>query len=202
VVFDVKTQSHESHVLSRNILSKTLYFQGFFIMSFFKDVIIIANVAINGSNITESTKPGHVTYSIENYEFLYYTGGGTDSNGDPIPYVSHYGWVDGGSGSTGAKITGTVICSNSMKVNGTSVAKVGDSTTESWIADPPIPTSTDTTRYTATSPISGCGQGSITGGNSKNAKLNGQLIAVVGSEVTTCLGNSTTIADGSSLINL
>lgn len=171
-------------------------------MSFLKDVIVIANVAINGSTITESTKPEHVTYSIENWEILYYTSGGTDSEGHSLPPVPHYGWVDGGTGSTGAKITGTVSCSNRTKVNGTSVAKVGDSTNETWIADPPIPTSTSTTRYTATSPISGSGQGSITGGNSKNAKLNGQLIAVVSSEVTTCLGNTTTIADGSSLINL
>lgn len=39
-------------------------------------MIIIAKVAIDGSKITESTKEGHVTYSIENWEVAYYTGGG------------------------------------------------------------------------------------------------------------------------------
>ncbi|MEK4006327.1 hypothetical protein [Paenibacillus sp. FSL H3-0333] len=165
-------------------------------------MIIIAKVAIDGSKITESTKEGHVTYSIENWEVAYYTGGGNDSEGNAIPVIPHYDWVSGGSGNTGAKIVGTVSCTNKMKVNGKSVAKIGDVTNETWEAYPAIPTSTSTKRYTATSPISGSGKGSITGGNSKNVKLNDKLVATVGSEVTTCLGNKTTIEDGAETINM
>lgn len=89
-----------------------------------------------------------------------------------------------------------------MKINGLNIVVVGDRTNETWIADPPIPSSTSSTRYTATTPISGSGQGSITGGNTKNVKLNGKLIAVVGSQVTTCLGNTTTIEDGIASMNM
>ncbi|QWU14456.1 hypothetical protein [Paenibacillus sophorae] len=151
-------------------------------------MITIANVAINGSKITESIKSGHVTYNI-----YYWQDGDEFTSGH---------WSYSGPGSTGAKITGTVTATSTMKVNGVSVAVVGDVTNETWIADPPIPSDDGYNKYVATSPTSGSGQGSITGGNSKNVKLNGSLIAIVGSEVTTCLGNTTTIEDGSSLFNM
>jgi uncharacterized Zn-binding protein involved in type VI secretion len=165
-------------------------------------VVNIAQVATNGGHITESIKENHVTYSIESWEYQYSTGGGTDSQGNQIPIIDHYDWEDAGTGSTGAKITGTIQASNPMKINGVSVAKIGDRTNETWTVSPPIPNNSSTKRYTATSPISGSGQGLITGGNGKNVKLNGQLIAILGSEVTTCLGNKTSIADGNNLINM
>ncbi|WP_157793928.1 hypothetical protein [Paenibacillus donghaensis] len=160
----------------------------------------IAKVAVNGSNITEAIKSGHVTYSIENYVEEYCIA--YDENGACIDYDGGY-WQSGGSGSTGAKITGTIVAQNSkLKVGGKNVAVIGDQTNEVWEADPPIPSSDSSTRYTATSSTSGSGQGTITGGNNKNAKLNGQLIAAVGSEVTTCLGSTTTIADGENSMNM
>jgi uncharacterized Zn-binding protein involved in type VI secretion len=164
-------------------------------------VISIAKIAVNGSKITEVVKPNHVTYSIETYVPEYCARRDPDT-GLCVSWAGDY-WTSAGSGSTGAKITGTVSSpSSSLKVVGDNAAIVGDITNETWEASPPIPSNTGSTRYTATSPISGSGQGSITGGNGKNVKLNGQLIATIGSEVTTCLGNKTTIADGNNLINM
>ncbi|OMD71228.1 hypothetical protein [Paenibacillus odorifer] len=160
----------------------------------------IAKIAVNGSKIAEVTKPEHVTYSIENYVPKYCAGYDPDTN-LCVNWQGGY-WTSAGSGSTGAKITGTVSSSSSLKVTGNSAAKIGDTTNETWVASPPIPSSNGSTRYTATSPVSGSGQGSITEGNGKNVKLNGQLIATVGAEVTTCLGNKTIIADGNNLINM
>jgi uncharacterized Zn-binding protein involved in type VI secretion len=168
-------------------------------------VIEIANVATNGSRITESLKDGHVTYDVYEYQqtqagycALY------DLSGQCINYVdAQYDWVLTGSDATGAKIIGTVSSNTKMKLNGTSVAKVGDETNETWIAYPSVPPDTASTQYRNVSPgTSGSGKGSITEGNNKNAKVNGKLIAVVGSEVTTHLGNTTTIADGKSQIQI
>lgn len=137
-------------------------------------------VAINGSEINESVKSGYVTYDIERRRR-------TDDG---------YEWVDAGSGSTGARITGSVsVPSSKMKIEGENVATVGDKTNETWEAYPPIPSSTSTRRYTATSPTSGSGHGKIISGSSKG-KLGGKAIALIGSRVETCLGAITTIKDG------
>ncbi|WP_342422366.1 hypothetical protein [Paenibacillus sp. FSL E2-0178] len=148
----------------------------------------IANVAIDGSNIAETTVSGYVSYDIYRWQ-----------NGDE--FSSGY-WYYSSSSTTGAKITGTVHSTQKMKVNGKSVAVSGDITNETWVASPAIPGNTSTRRYEATSPTSGSGQGTIQGDNSKNVKVNGKLVAIVGSQVETCLGSTTTIQDGSSLINL
>lgn len=164
-------------------------------------MIIIAKIAVNGSKIAEVVKPNHVTYSIETYVPEYCARRDPDT-GLCVSWGGDY-WTSAGSGSTGAKITGTASSPSSpFKVQGVNAIVIGDKTNETWEASPPIPSSTGSTRYTATSPISGSGQGSITGGNGKNVKLNGKLIATIGSEITTCLGNKTTIADGNNLINI
>ncbi|QSF43553.1 hypothetical protein [Paenibacillus tianjinensis] len=127
------------------------------------------------------------------YDIYYWDNGDEDTGG--------YWWY-GGSSSTGAKITGTVSSNSTMKVNGIAVATVDNVTNETWEAYPPIPSGNGWTDYRPTSPTSGVGEGKITGGNSKNAKVNGKLIAVVGSQVTTCLDTVSTIEDGIDLINL
>ncbi|RRJ66403.1 hypothetical protein EHV15_28385 [Paenibacillus oralis] len=140
----------------------------------------MAGVAINGSEINESVKSGHVTYDIQRRR---------DTDEGPK-------WVDAGSGSTGAKITGSVSVSSSrLKIEGENVATVGDKTNETWEAYPPIPSSTSSRRYTATSPTRGSGQGKITSGSTRG-KLGGKAIALIGSRVETCLGTITTIKDG------
>lgn len=146
----------------------------------------MAGVATDGSKIIDSIKSGHVTYRIETYQCVSWGPFG----------CTGYGWVPSGSGSTNAKISGQVtVPSSKMKLLGKNVAKVGDHTSETWVADPPIPSSSGNTRYIATSPTSGSGQGTISSGSAKG-KLEGQAIALIGSQVTTCLGTTTTIADG------
>lgn len=155
----------------------------------------MANVAVNGSQIAEAVVPNYVTYSIERWVAGYCNA--YDEFGECVDWVSGR-WVSDGSGSTNAKITGYVSApSSKIKIQGNNVAKVGDKTIESWEASPPIPSSTSTRRYTATSDTSGSGQGTITGG-SVTGKLGGQAIALVGSEVTTSLGVTTTISNGNS----
>ncbi|MNW50325.1 hypothetical protein D3C74_277760 [compost metagenome] len=154
-------------------------------------------VAINGSEIYESVKSGHVTYSIEHYEKVGEHCAERDTDtGSCIDWDDDYDWVSAGSGSTGARITGFISLSNSkIKISGVGVATVGDRTIERWEASPSIPSSDSSYRYTATSPTSGTGQGTITLGSTKG-KLGGKSIALIGSTVTTCLGTTTTIKTG------
>jgi len=162
----------------------------------------MSGVAVNGSTIAPSTKPGYVTYNIETWQVIGSHCVAWDEDGFCTAWQDDFGWVPAGSGSTGAKITGTVsVPSSKLKIGGTNVAKVGDQTIETWVADPPVPTSTSTTRYTPTSPTSGSGNGTIISGSSK-AKLGGQPIALIGSQVQTCLGTITTIADGNTKMNI
>jgi len=149
----------------------------------------MANVAVNGSEITPATKSGHVTYDIERYVCVDWD----EETGECISRS----WRGDGSGSTGAKVTtGTISANSKMKINGTSVAKVGDTVNYSWVADPPVPSNTTNTRYVNISPAtSGSGTGTITGGSNKG-KLGGQSIALVGSEVSLDIGVTTTISDG------
>ncbi|WP_110932433.1 PAAR domain-containing protein [Paenibacillus bouchesdurhonensis] len=146
-------------------------------------------VAIHGSEIYEVIKPGHVTYDIERYVEPW----GPDENGNS----GGGDWVYDRPDSTGAKITGTVVATiSNMKVSGVNVAKVGDKTSESWTAFPPIPSDTRRYRYIATSAAQGSGQGKIISGSNRG-KLNGKSIALIGSTVETCLGTITTIKTGS-----
>lgn len=160
----------------------------------------LAGVAINGSKLYESIQPNQVTYSIKMKE-TYPTGGGTDGNGNSIPVGTGTRWVDAGTDSTGAKINGYVsVPSSKMKISGVNVAKLGDITIETWEAEPPIPQSNDKYIYTATSPTSGTGQGKIISGSSK-ANLDGKPIALIGSQVLTCLDTITTIETGNTKMN-
>lgn len=154
----------------------------------------MAGVAIHGSQIHESIKSGYVTYKIERRVEGDYSGY------DPITGEG-YGWIDEhwvneGTGSTGAKVTGSVsVSSSKMKLSGKNVATVGDKVNVSWVAYPPIPTSNSLYRYTATSATSGSEQGEIISGSMKG-KSQGKDIALIGSTVTTGLGTTTTIKTG------
>lgn len=147
----------------------------------------MAGVAINGSEIVEVTKSGHVTYTIENYECVEW---------DDEGFCTNRQWKNGGSGSTGAKATGAVSTTSKIKLNGVSVARVGDMVNYTWIADPPVPSNTQWRRYVDIAPAtSGSGTGTIASGSSKG-RLGGQPIALIGSQVTLDIGVTTTIADG------
>lgn len=158
----------------------------------------MANVALQGSTITESSKSNYVSY-VERYQ----TGSecvSRDEDGVCTKYEPAY---SNATWYSNAKITGLVSDnSNRFKVNGVSVACVGDSTQEQWKADPtPYPHNGGSIISTFPS-TSGSGQGSVTTGNSKKVYLNGKLIVVNGSQVTTHLGTSTTINIGDILINM
>ncbi|MBD8839928.1 hypothetical protein IFU39_19115 [Paenibacillus sp. CFBP 13594] len=105
--------------------------------------------------------------------------------------------------STGAEITGTVASNNNkFTVNGISVACVGDSTTEQWVADPSPSPQRGGSIISISPGTSGSGQGQITTGNGARVYLNSKLIAVQGSTVRTYLGTSTTVFEGDNLINM
>ncbi|MCY9517211.1 hypothetical protein [Paenibacillus apiarius] len=145
----------------------------------------MAAIALHGHRTDQSTKSGHVTYDIYRYE------------DDPRD-----GWYYSSSGSTGALITGTISSSSgSVVVNGTSICTVGDAVNETWVASPPVPSHSSYTEYRNVIPgTSGSGQGKITGGNTGNVYMNGKLIAVQGSAVTTHLGTTTKINGGNSTV--
>ncbi|TVX97972.1 hypothetical protein [Cohnella terricola] len=137
----------------------------------------MAGVAIDGSQITPTIKPGHVIYEIyANYGI--------------------FGWQYAGDGSTGARITGVVSAPTSkMKLSGSNVAKVGDETIEQWEAYPPIPPSNDSVQYFPRGRTFDTGKGKIISGSAKGT-LEGKPIALIGSVVKTCLDTETTIASG------
>lgn len=141
-------------------------------------------VAVNGSTY-ETVVRNHISYNIDRWGPV-----DTDSEGEPIN-----GWIPSGSSSTHARVTGTVIVpSSKMKISGTNVATVGDKTNETWVADPPVPTTIpEYRRYTVTppgAPAQGSGQGEIITGSTK-VKLDGKPIALIGSTVRTIISNAT-----------
>lgn len=166
---------------------------------------MMPGVAVNGSTIAESIKPDHVSYDVYEWRQI---GGGYCREYDPetgecIDYVPPiYDWVYSRTETRGARITGTVVASSKMKIGGVSVATVGDRTNETWEAYPPVPDDTPTTKIRNIRPgRSGSGQGTITSGSSK-MKLDGKAVALIGSEVTTHLGTTTTINSGNTKINV
>lgn len=146
----------------------------------------MAAIALHGHRTDQSTKSGHVTYDIYRYE--------DDPRGGD--------WYYSSSGSTGALITGTISSSSgSVFVNGTPICTVGDAVNETWGASPPVPSNSSYTEYRNVIPgTSGSDQGKITKGNAANVYMNGKLIAVQGSTVTTCLGTTTKISGGNSTV--
>lgn len=150
----------------------------------------MAGVAFNGSQVSQSTKSGHVTYDIESWE---------------PPWSNEWGsgggyWYRSGSGSTNALITpsGVTASSRNVFVNGKALGAVGDKVQESWTASPPVPSDSGYTRYVNISPsTNGSGQGSVTEGNSK-IFCNGKQVAMVGSKVTSHLSTTANITSGSS----
>lgn len=159
--------------------------------------MMLAGVAINGSKITPAIKSGHVQYTIEKWiepECME-----RDENGNCIDW-SRGRWVNAGTGSADAIITGTVsVPSSKMKLQGANVAKVDDVTIESWVAT--IPSPPTGFRYDPQGTISDTGQGKIISGSIK-ANLDGNPIALIGSKVETCLGTITTIETGNTKMNL
>lgn len=162
-----------------------------------KKVIVIAGVAINGSQIVPAIKSGHIVYGIERY--VRTGGGGTDSEGNPIPEI--WDWVSAGTRSTNARITGTIsVPSSKMKIQGVNVAKVDDVTIEQWVEDQPLSLGSNERISSYPDKTSDFGQGLIISGSTKG-KLEGKAIALIGSQVRTMLGTTTTIQTGNTKMN-
>ncbi|MGG3505005.1 hypothetical protein ABES58_05915 [Paenibacillus lautus] len=152
-------------------------------------------VAIHGSLIREATKSSHVKYNIE-YWIEPWCNERAEDGSCRDPRGGY--WEDGGLGDTNARINGSVSVSNrTVRTGGAYIATVGDNTNENWFASPPVPTSNSQTRYTAITPTSGNDVGRInqSGGT---VFIGGKAVAKIGSQVTTCLGELTTITTGSS----
>lgn len=145
----------------------------------------MANIALDGTNITESTASGHI--STEYYDVVGYTGGGVDANGVPYPPSPVYGWVAGSPIS--ATITGTATATNrKVLIEGVIPLTVGDKTVESDSY-----TTGANERYAGGQHTSA--NGSVTTGNSRNVYINGKLIATVGSSVTTHASTVSSLGD-------
>ncbi len=148
-------------------------------------------IATNTSQVNDSTKSGYISYTE-----TYYIDNSPDSEGNYVPPSGPFYY----NGTTSAKITGsTVSSSGNVYANSKPVATNGDSTRESWQADPE-PQPTHGGSITSVSPgRSGSGQGSITSGSS-GVYINGKKVAYVGSNVNTHIGSTTTIKSGESNI--
>lgn len=154
-------------------------------------------VAVNGSEINESVASGYVKYDVYYHAIVGYECVSRDEFGNCLREEPVRRWEKSETRSTGARITGRVsVPSSKMKVGGVNVATVGDTTTESWVADPPVPSMSYPYEIRNISPgTSGTGNGQIISGSTKGT-LQGKPIALVGSQVRTCLGTTTTIKTG------
>lgn len=157
----------------------------------------MAGVAFNDSQVSGSTVSGYVTYDIERLQ-----SGSCNSWDDETGYCNGWDpdyWVSAGSGSTNAVIEPSKVTAapSNVFINGKAIAKVGDSVSESWAANPSVPSSSSTRRYINIRPSqSGSGTGKISTGNSK-VFVGGKQVAFVGSQVATHLQTTSNITSGS-----
>ena len=142
----------------------------------------MAEVAINGTAINQSVRSGYIKYQYGVWN-PHHTIIGYDEDGSPI-YQGGYDWY---SSTSNAIIDGSVSCDNKVYINGTSIAKAGDSIGETWT------NSGFRSPNRRISPgKSGSGNGTIdSNANSSNVYINGCLVAVKGSSVTTHLSTKT-----------
>lgn len=157
----------------------------------------MAGVAYNGSSVNQTSKIGHVTYEIESWVERF-CAIRDEETGVCIDWGGGY-WTPTGSGSTNAVITssGTVSVST-VYVNGHAITCVNDSSPDSWIASPAVPSSSGSTRYVNIRPsTSGSGQGRVTSGSS-TVFAGGKAIGSINSTVATSLDTSARVTTGSS----
>ncbi|GAB6930082.1 hypothetical protein JCM10914A_40650 [Paenibacillus sp. JCM 10914] len=139
----------------------------------------MAGIATHGSASAPVTKRNYVSYDVYSYD-------------------DFYGWNYSYSGYSDARITSSGVNANStVYINGRSIATVDNPLSENWVATS-IPSNNSYTEYRNINPNrSGTGQGRVTTGSS-NVFSNHKAVAKIGSQVTTCLGELTTITTGSS----
>lgn len=143
----------------------------------------MAKVALDGCNFVESTAPSHIQterwQKVGNHPPTI-NDDGSITPGDPI-----YDWV--GGYSVAAKINGTVkATTTNVFANGKKVAKQTDPTTEK---DTYSLGSNE--RYKSGAHTNA--QGTVSQGNSRNVYVNGQPVAIQGSQVKTHANTTTTV---------
>lgn len=138
----------------------------------------MAGVARNGDNINNSTSYNHVYYRVWNScKYI-----GYDEDGDPY-CIGGYDYY-----YANATISGYVQSNKNVYVNGKSIVTIDNQTVEtaSWSVGGEV-----------VSHKGYGGNGRVTSGNNKGVYANGKLVATVGSSVTTFVGGTTTISQGS-----
>lgn len=144
----------------------------------------MAQIAINGTAINQSVRSNYISYEYRIWDPERYFDG-YDEDGYPI-YSPGYWYYNGYSD---AIIDGAVECSNKVYVNGISIAKAGDSVKESWTNSG---FESEYVSGSASPGTSGSGKGVIdSNANSSKVFINGQLVAIKGSSVTTHLSTKT-----------
>lgn len=133
----------------------------------------MAKVSLNGDSINNSTVRNHIYYKKWEYQY-------TDSYGNAI-----YDWNPYYADAT---VKGNVKSSvTNVKINGVSPIVKGDVTTENDTYDLPSGGVYVSGSHTNAS-------GSVNTGNQSNVYVNGKSLAIIGSNVTTHAGTSTTIS--------
>ena len=145
----------------------------------------MAQVALNGTAINQSIRNSYVSYQYRVYDSCR----DIDYDEYGYPYCVPGYWYY--TGYSNAIINGVVNCNNKVYVNGISVAKAGDTVNETWVNSG---LQSEYVSGSASPGLNGSGNGTI-GSNANNKKvyINGALVAVKGSSVTTHLSTTTTL---------
>lgn len=144
----------------------------------------MAQVAINGTAINQSTRSNYISYRYRIYDSERYFEG-YDEDGYPM-YSPGYWYYDDYSN---AIINGAVECNNKVYANGVSIAKAGDIVKENWTNSG---FKSEYVSGSASPGTNGSGNGTIdSNANSNKVFINGSLVAIKGSSVTTHLSTKT-----------
>ncbi|GEM_PF-6694979 len=139
----------------------------------------MGNVAINGTQISQTTKYNYITYEYRVWDDCRYTGYDEEGN----PYCIG-GWLYY-TGYSNAIINGYVNCHNNVYVNGVSIATAGDKILETWKNSG---IHSDYVSGSASPALDDSGIGGINmEANSKSVYINNKLVAIQNSNVTTHL---------------
>ncbi len=141
----------------------------------------MSQLALNGTNISQSVKNSHVRYTYRIWDSCQTE----DEDGYCVGGYDYY------TGYSDAIIQGEVSCNNKVYANGVSVAKAGDDISETWDNNG---VHSGYVSGSASPSLSGSGSGKINiPANTSNVYMNNSLVAIKNSAVTTHLNTSATL---------